>query len=114
MGGQNTQADRHAPNPDRHFLPAPAKVPRLLGFPLDGLVGISSRGIHGVAMEMGLRRSLGAALLWGGGRTPTALQPFPLAVLGDRRDLGTSFLPQGSHPETGQGSVVVTKAKALH
>lgn len=25
---------RHALNPDRHLLPDPAKVPRLLGFPL--------------------------------------------------------------------------------
>lgn len=32
VGGQNTRADRHDLNPDRHFFPDPAKVPRLLGF----------------------------------------------------------------------------------
>lgn len=45
---------------------------------------------------------------------PLHCNPFPLAVLGDRKDLGTSLVPHGSHPETREGSVVVIKTKALN
>lgn len=74
------QTDRQLCFQPRQAFLCDAKAPGLLGFPLVALQEHPAGASLGVAMEMRLRRSLGAVPLWAGATGPPPY-PSPLSWL---------------------------------